>query len=98
MGTKLADVGASASETMSGIKKQAEEGSLLQNTQEAALSAAQKFAGFGSSWMSKAKGYMNGEESKKKAPPAEERKEGDPDSPRVETDVKIDEPKDATEK
>ena len=99
VGSKLADVSASASGTLSGIKKQAEDGSLMQNTQESVYSAAQTFAGLGSTWMSKAKGYMKGDEKKKEAPPAEERKEGDPDSPRVGVeDVKVEEePKEALE-
>lgn len=95
VGTKLADVSASASNKMSDIKKQAEDGSLLANTQESVYSAAQTFAGLGSSWMNKAKGYLKGKDKdakEKQAPPTEERKEGDPDSPRIETDVKPKEP------
>ena len=40
VGSKLADVSASASSTIGDIKKQAEDGSLMANTQESMYSAA----------------------------------------------------------
>ena len=76
LGKSLADLGESTKATFGDLKKQANDGSLVENTKESVTKAASSAWSFTGSLFNKAKNYVEGKEEKKgssKSPDKEER-------------------------